>query len=142
MTKDKVAALRIPAFFIDFVIVMVFIGGALKIANYLQLISGSVGPALLTGVCVPLGFFFYWGFGIHLGKRLFRLKIVDAATAKTPTTWQYFKRCLLFTLVIPFNLVFLIPLFVSKNNQSFHDMLANTLVVSKTSETTLDAKER
>ncbi len=74
-------------------------------------------------------FFIYWAFNINIGKRIFNLRVVDADTGDKATTFQLFKRSLLFSLVVSFNVVFIFPLFLSKKHQSFHDMLANTIVI-------------
>jgi uncharacterized RDD family membrane protein YckC len=78
---------------------------------------------------IPMMFFIYWVLKINVGKRIFGLSIVDANTGNKATVFQLFKRSLLFSLIVSFNLAFIIPLFVSKKHQSFHDMLANTVVV-------------
>jgi len=114
---------------IDFVILLSVIAAINKLGIYIGLFTGFLGVEILMFVLLPLGFFIYWWVGLHLGKRLFGLKIVDANSGKPPSAWQYFRRCLLFSLVVSLNLVFLLPLFLSKRNQGFQDMLANTLVV-------------
>jgi uncharacterized RDD family membrane protein YckC len=131
MNKTSIALLRIPAFLIDFALLVGAIIGINKLGVYLGIFSGYFEIVVLMFICIPLAFFLYWLANINLGKRLFRLKIVDSNTGKAPTIFQYFKRCLLFTLLISFNIVFLIPILATKRNQGFHDMLANTIVAPK-----------
>jgi len=131
MNKTTIALLRIPAFLIDFALLGGAIIGINKFGIYLGIFSGFFQIEVLMFICIPLALFLYWIANINLGKRLFRLKIVDANTGKPPTIFQYFKRVLLFTLLIPFNIVFLIPILATKGNQGFHDMLANTIVLPK-----------
>ena len=127
--NNKIAMLRVPAFFID----SLLIGGIFfviqKICLFFNLFTGEITVNLIMFCIIPLSFFVYWVSGINLGKRLFRLKVVDERTLKPPTVYQYFKRCLLFSLMVSFNMAFLIPLFASKKNKSFHDMVAGTIVI-------------
>jgi uncharacterized RDD family membrane protein YckC len=129
MDKTTVVLLRIPAFIIDFVIIMGAIGLFNKAGIYYGMFENKFEVELLLFVCIPLGFFFYWLGNVNLGKRLFRLKVVSAASGDSPTVFQYFRRCLLMSLVVSLNILFLIPMLVSKRNQGLHDMMANTVVV-------------
>lgn len=131
MDKNNIVLLRILAFFIDFSVIMTIIVAINKLGIYLGIFSGSFAVEVLMFVCIPLGFFIYWLGDINFGKRLFRLKVVDATTGNKPKALSYFKRCLLFSLVISFNVLFLIAPFVSKRGRALHDMLANTLVIKK-----------
>lgn len=67
--------------------------------------------------------------GVHLGKRLFGLKVIDAKTGRPPSGFQWFRRCLLFSLVVSLNVFFFIPVLVSREQKAFHDMMAGTRVV-------------
>lgn len=127
----KTALLRLPAFFIDAIVIMATIIGLAKLAMYTGLMQTMFSIEWLMFLFIPLSFFVYWSLDINIGKRLFGLIIVDAKTGSRPTLFQYFRRCLLFSLVISLNVLFLIPLLVSKKNQGFQDMLAGTLVVRK-----------
>ena len=85
-------------------------------------------------VCVPVGFFVYWALNINLGKRIFKLVIVDELSEKKASIWQLFLRSILFCMLVSFNIVLLLPLFISKKNQGLHDMLAKTRVIKRTGE--------
>ena len=134
MQKTHIAFLRIPAFLIDLSLITLVLIASNKIGIYLGLLSGHFAIGVLMFVLIPLGFFFYWCSGINLGKRLFHLKTIDASSRKKPTLFQYFRRCLLFSLLVSLNVLFLLPFLLSKKNQGFHDMLANTLVVRENEE--------
>ncbi|WP_158587165.1 RDD family protein [Motilimonas pumila] len=126
-----VALLRIPAFLLD----CVFVLSPLVVLGKLHSESGAYISQMPVGwigfVYIPMAFFIYWACNLNLGKRIFRLVIVDAHSDKPATVWQLFKRSLLLSLVVPFNMAFLIPLFASKRQQSFHDMFASTRVIRK-----------
>ena len=125
----KTALLRIPAFIIDLVLVAGVIMLSNKIAVEVGLVTGYMPVEALTLVALPLGFFVYWLTGLHLGKRLLGLKVIDAKTGQPPSAFQWFRRCLLFSLVVSLNVFFLIPVLVSQRQKAFHDMLAGTCVI-------------
>ncbi|RBP51756.1 RDD family protein [Arenicella xantha] len=129
----RATLLRLPAGLIDFAVVMLAIVAVNKLAIKLHWTSEMFAVEVIMLLCIPLGFFVYWACNIHLGKRLFGLRIVDAETGKKPSPFQYFRRCLPFALLVSLNVVFLIPLFAAKRNRGFQDMFAHTVVVRKTS---------
>ena len=125
----KAALLRIPAFVIDLVLVSGVIMLTNKIAVIAGLVTGFMPVEALMLLAIPLGFFVYWLTGLHLGKRLFGLKVIDAKTGQPPSGFQWFRRCLLFSLVVSLNVFLLIPVLVSREKKGFHDMIAGTRVV-------------
>ncbi|WP_290519056.1 RDD family protein [Alcanivorax sp.] len=125
----KAALLRIPAFVIDLVLVSGVIMLTNKIAVIAGLVTGFMPVEAFMLLAIPLGFFVYWLAGLHLGKRLFGLKVIDAKTGQPPSSFQWFRRCLLFSLVVSLNVFLFIPVLVSREQKGFHDMLAGTRVV-------------
>lgn len=125
----KTALLRIPAFVIDLVLVSGVIMLTNKIAVIAGLVAGFMPAEALMLLAIPLGFFVYWLTGLHLGKRLFGLKVIDAKTGQHPSGFQWFRRCLLFSLVVSLNVFLFIPVLVSREQKGFHDMIAGTRVV-------------
>lgn len=125
----KTALLRIPAFIIDLVLVSGVIMLTNKIAVHAGLVTGFMPVEAWMLLALPLGFFVYWLTGLHLGKRLFGLKVIDAKTGQPPSGFQWFRRCLLFSLVVSLNVFLFIPVLVSREQKGFHDMIAGTRVV-------------
>jgi uncharacterized RDD family membrane protein YckC len=125
----KTALLRIPAFIIDLVLVSGVIMLINKIAVDAGLVKSFMPVEALMLLALPLGFFVYWLTGLHLGKRLFGLKVIDAKTGQPPSGFQWFRRCLLFSLVVSLNVFLFIPVLVSREQKGFHDMIAGTRVV-------------
>ena len=125
----KTALLRIPAFIIDLVLVAGVIMLGNKIAVDAGLVTGFMLVEALMLLAIPLGFFVYWLAGIHLGKRLFGLKVIDAKSGQPPSGFQWFRRCLLFSLVVSLNVFLFIPVLVSREQKGVHDMVAGTRVV-------------
>jgi len=125
----KAALLRIPAFVIDLVLVSGVIMLTNKIAVIAGLVTGFMPVEAFMLLAIPLGFFVYWLAGLHLGKRLFGLKVIDAKTGQPPSSFQWFRRCLLFSLVVSLNVFLFIPVLVSREQKGFHDMVAGTRVV-------------
>lgn len=125
----KTALLRIPAFVID----LVLVSGVIMLTNKIAVIAGLVTAFMPVEafmlLAIPLGFFVYWLTGLHLGKRLFGLKVIDAKTGQPPSRFQWFRRCLLFSLVVSLNVFLFIPVLVSREQKGFHDMIAGTRVV-------------
>lgn len=126
---ETVSAIRIPAFLIDFAIIMATLIAINKVAIAWSLTEGSMPIGILMLVCLPLSFFAYWLSGLNAGKKLFGIEVVDEKSGEKPSVRQYFIRSLLFSLVISLNLLLLLPVFISGKNKAFHDMLAGTLVV-------------
>ena len=129
MKNNGVALLRIPAFLIDMVMVMMPLIIFFKIGRAYHFYSGDLAVEWIMLCYIPVMFFIYWAFNINIGKKIFRLRVVDAVTGDKATIFQLFKRSLLFSLIVSFNIAFIIPVFLTKKNQSFHDMLANTVVI-------------
>lgn len=125
----KTALLRIPAFIIDLVLVSGVIMLTNKIAMHAGLVTGFMPVEAWMLLALPLGFFVYWLTGLHLGKRLFGLKVIDAKTGHPPSGFRWFRRCLLFSLVVSLNVFLFIPVLVSREQKGFHDMIAGTRVV-------------
>ena len=125
----KTALLRIPAFVIDLVLVSGVIMLTNKIAVIAGLATGFMPVEAFMLLAIPLGFFVYWLTGLHLGKRLFGLKVIDAKTGQPPSGFQWFRRCLLLSLVVSLNVFLFIPVLVSREQKGFHDMIAGTRVV-------------
>ena len=125
----KTALIRIPAFIIDLVLVSGVIMLTNKIAVDVELVTGFMPVEALMLLAIPLGFFVYWLTGLHLGKRLFGLKVIDAKTGQPPSGFQWFRRCLLFSMVVSLNVFLFIPVLVSREQKGFHDMIAGTRVV-------------
>lgn len=126
----KTALLRIPAFVIDLVLVSGVIMLTNKIAMIAGLVTGFMPVEVFMLLAIPLGFFVYWLAGLHLGKRLFGLKVIDAKTGQSPSGVQWFRRCLLFSLVVSINVFLFIPVLVSREQKGFHDMISGTRVAS------------
>ncbi|NVJ60562.1 MAG: RDD family protein [Gammaproteobacteria bacterium] len=126
MSNTTTALLRIPAFIIDFVVIVLTFAFLFR-----GILSIQLNVYIFYFFCLPLSFFIYWTLNINLGKKLFKLEVVDAEKKTSPTVYQNFKRCLLMSLFLPVNAFLLIPMFVSKKNQAFHDMLASTVVIKK-----------
>jgi len=131
MNNETVSIVRIPAFLIDFILITLVILAANKIMITFGMVKGSFSVEILIFVCIPLTFFAYWITGLNIGKRLLKIEVIDEKTGNKPTIIQNFVRSLLFSLVISLNVVLLIPIFVSKKNRAFHDMLAGTVVVKR-----------
>jgi len=125
----KTALLRIPAFVIDLVLLSGVIMLTNKIAVIAGLVTGFMPVEALMLLAIPLGFFVYWLTGLHLGKRLFGLTVIDGKTGQPPSSFQWFRRCLLFSLVVSLNVFLFIPVLVSREQKGFHDMIAGTRVV-------------
>lgn len=125
----KTALLRIPAFIIDLVLVSSVIMLTNKIAVDAGLVTGFMPVEAWMLLAIPLGFLVYWLTGLHLGKRLFGLKVIDAKTGQPPSAFQWFRRCLLFSLVVSLNVFLFIPVLVSREQKGLHDMMAGTRVV-------------
>jgi len=125
----KTALLRMPAFVIDLVLVSGVIMLTNKIAVIAGLVTGFMPVEAFMLLAIPLGFFVYWLTGLHLGKRLFGLTVIDAKTGQPPSGFQWFRRCLLFSLVVSLNVFLFIPVLVSREQKGFHDMIAGTRVV-------------
>lgn len=125
----KTALLRIPAFVTDLVLVSGVIMLTNKIAVIAGLVTGFMPVEAFMLLALPLGFFVYWLAGLHLGKRLFGLKVIDAKTGQPPSSFQWFRRCLLFSLVVSLNVFLFIPVLVSREQKGFHDMIAGMRVV-------------
>lgn len=134
MDGNKTATLRLIAFAIDFAVVMAVIIFIDKAGRAVNVINGHLAVEWIMLLFIPCVFFIYWSLHINIGKRLFRLRIVDADTGKNAGVVQLFKRSLLFCLIVPLNIAFVFPLFLSKRHQSFHDMLAKTIVIRQKHE--------
>ena len=80
----KAALLRIPAFIIDLVLVAGVIMLGNKIAVDAGLVAGFMPAEALMLLAIPLGFFVYWLTGLHLGKRLFGLKVMRRPASLHP----------------------------------------------------------
>ncbi|UCX05631.1 RDD family protein [Shewanella glacialimarina] len=128
MERETVSTARIGAFTIDIVIILIVI---MLIAKGLMLAGITLPIGYVMFLLIPLLFFLYWVLDINVGKKLFKIEVIDEKTGLKPTVGKYFVRCLLFSLLVSINLILLIPIFVSKKNRSFHDMMAGTLVVKK-----------
>ncbi len=132
MKYETVSHVRIPAFLIDCSVIVLFIVLVSKLLMYFSVIEGGFSIEAFMFIYFPLGIFIYWVIDLNIGKKLFGIKVIDEKTGNKPTVIQCFIRSLLFSLVVSLNLVFLIPMFVSKKNRAFHDMLAGTLVIKIT----------
>ncbi|ASP38433.1 hypothetical protein CHH28_06995 [Bacterioplanes sanyensis] len=131
MHKDDAAALRIPAILIDLSVILGVVGTVQRFLVEFGWLEQHPPIEWLMFAVIPIAFFVYWALNINIGKRLFKLAIVDADTLRPATVPQLFKRSLLFCFLISFNILLVIPIFLSKKNQGFHDRLANTVVVRK-----------
>ena len=100
MKDNKTAALRIPAFFIDAAFVVAALVGLLELLLFTNTIKESPAVELVMFVCVPVGFFVYWALNINLGKRIFKLVIVDELSEKKASIWQLFLRSILFCMLV------------------------------------------
>lgn len=129
MKNNGIALARIPSFLIDLIIIMMPLIIFIEAGRAYHFYSGNLEIEWIILCYIPVMFFVYWVFNINVGKRIFGLRVVDAVTGDKATIFQLFKRSLLFSLIISFNVAFIIPLFLTKKNQSFHDMLANTVVI-------------
>jgi uncharacterized RDD family membrane protein YckC len=131
MHKDDVAALRLPAIIIDLILIMGTVGLVQRYLVQYGWLEQHPPIEWIMFAVVPIGFFIYWALNINIGKRLFKLVIVDADTLEPATTRQLLKRSVLFCFLISFNILLAIPIFLSKTHQGFHDRLANTRVIRK-----------
>ncbi|GAA5213259.1 RDD family protein [Corallincola platygyrae] len=129
---QTVAAIRIPAFLIDFTAVIAVIVALITILKSIGFAPEQFPIGYVMFLLIPLGLFLYWSLNINLGKRLFKLEVIDEKSGGSPSLKQLFIRCLLFSLLVSLNVSFLIPIFVSKKHRAFHDMMAGTLVVRRT----------
>jgi uncharacterized RDD family membrane protein YckC len=77
----------------------------------------------------PLVAWIAWSIGNSPGKKLLGLYIVDARTGESAGYFQLFLRSLLFSMIIFLNIIFIIPVLVTKKRKAFHDMLAGTMVI-------------
>lgn len=119
---------RIGAFIIDIICFLgvLWLFGQLMYAlgdrsNLTLILAITLLPAITALAC--------WMIGNTPGKKMLGLYIVDEETGETPTFWQYIRRSLLFSLLVSFNIVFVIPILVTKKHKAFHDMIAGTVVV-------------
>lgn len=119
---------RIGAFIIDIICFLgvLWLFGQLMYAlgdrsNLTLILAITLLPAITVLAC--------WMIGNTPGKKMLGLYIVDEETGETPTFWQYIRRSLLFSLLVSFNIVFVIPILVTKKHKAFHDMIAGTVVV-------------
>lgn len=129
MNHLSVITRRFLAFAVDFFV----IAGLMVLVQRLVLQQGwmaePVNKELLMFAVLPGLFFLNWAAGINGGKRLFRLMIVDVQTGRKAGWHQLLLRAAVFGLLIPLNIAFLLPLFMTRRQQSFHDLLAGTCVV-------------
>ncbi|MDP4625567.1 MAG: RDD family protein [Akkermansiaceae bacterium] len=77
----------------------------------------------------PLVAWIAWCIGNSPGKKFLGLYIVDARTGESPGYFQLFRRSLLFSMIIFLNILFIIPVLISKKRKALHDMLADTMVI-------------
>lgn len=77
----------------------------------------------------PIVVWLTWTIGNSPGKKLMGLTIVSLKTGERPNQGQWLRRCLLYSLVVSFNILFIIPVLVSRRRQGLHDMMAGTMVV-------------
>ena len=84
MKDNKTAALRILAFFIDAALVVAALVGLLELLLFTNTIKRAAGCR--TGdVCLCTSWLFvYWALNINLGKRIFKLVIVDELSGERP----------------------------------------------------------
>lgn len=68
MSKSNIALLRIPAFLIDFSIIMTAIVAFNKVGVFFGLLEKTFAIELLLFPCIPLAFFLYWLANINIGK--------------------------------------------------------------------------
>jgi uncharacterized RDD family membrane protein YckC len=120
---------RIGAFVIDAIgfAVVVWMFGHLMLA--IRHGADDLTVILAVFVLPPITALACWLIGNTPGKKAMGLYIVDARTGGRPSFWQFVSRAILFSLLISFNIVFVIPVLVTKKHRAFHDMLARTLVV-------------
>jgi uncharacterized RDD family membrane protein YckC len=122
---------RIGAFIIDilcYIVVIWAFGHFMRFAG----IEGSQLKTLLNIMALPfITVLTCWLIGNTPGKKILGLHIVDEVTGERPTVWQYFRRALLFSLVISLNILFVIPVLVTKKRKAFHDMIAGTIVIER-----------
>ena len=120
---------RIGAFILDMIvfIAVIWLFGHLMLAlgDRTGDLTLKLGVTLLPALTVLA----FWLTGNTLGKRFTGLYIVDQETGETPTLVQYLLRSILFTLVVPLNIIFVIPVLVTRERRAFHDMIAGTIVV-------------
>ena len=129
MDSNRLVFLRVMAFLIDFLILMALIVVGIKALTALNAPAPLTRASMMMFAWVPLAFFLYWSLGLNVGKRLVRLRVVDARTGERPTLWQWFRRALPFCLLIPLNMLFLVPVLLDDENRALHDRLAGTRVV-------------
>jgi uncharacterized RDD family membrane protein YckC len=118
--------LRAAAFVVDFIVVWspVFITGA----------AGPGGGVVGLPLTLVLGLVYYTVFRERtLGKRLFRVRVQDAATGRPVDYFRSFKRFLigaaLWSLLVPGVIDILYPLW-SEAGQTLHDQFVGSAVVS------------
>jgi len=120
---------RIGAFIIDSICyaVLVWLFGHLMLAIGDR--GGNLTLMLAIFVLPPIAALSCWLIGNTPGKKAMGLYIVDEETGETPSVWQYCRRAILFPLLISLNIVFVIPVLVTRKHKAFHDMIAGTVVV-------------
>ena len=76
--------------------------------------------------------------GTTMGKKMLQMRVIDAKTGKDATKFQLFMRFVFFTLINVMLGIFtyglsifasIIMMFINKNRQTIHDVIAGTIVV-------------
>ncbi len=120
---------RAGAFIIDLICfaVLVWLFGHLMLA--LGDIYGDLSIKLVMFVLPPVAALTFWLIGNTPGKKYVGIHIVDEKTGGTPSLGQYLRRAILFSLMLSLNIIFVIPVLVTRKNKAFHDMIAGTIVI-------------
>lgn len=118
---------RMKAFAIDSLCFVVFMGSVFRLVGGHPFLDRHVDTMAMVSPAV----FFYllWATGFSPGKRVCRLRIVDAKSGRLPSQWQIVRRAIGALGFVSLNILYLLPAFISQRRQSFHDMLACTLVI-------------
>jgi len=123
------------ALIIDFFVKMVFIGAAASIARFFMVFSNDFSTSLMiisyfiVSFCYSIVFEWYWR-GQTIGKRLFRLRLIDAQGLRLHFSQILIRNLLHAIDMLPvFYLVGAAACILSSQAQRLGDLLANTVVV-------------
>ena len=97
---------------------------------YVQIVEGVVG----LGIVIPYYVIGHFRYGTTLGKRLFRIYVVDAKTLKPISLRQSWIRCFAYVVsYLPIGVGFLMVAFQPRK-QALHDLIAGTVSIRKDRE--------
>ncbi len=122
---------RTAAFAIDIAAFFILVWLIGQLMHKFGVRYAGIVELLILMALPPVSALTCWVIGNTPGKKLIGLRIVDEKTGGRPTFWQLLRRCLLFSLLFSFNIVFIIPVLATRKHKGFHDMIAGTMVVEE-----------